>query len=135
MKEKDIRDVGALNEYLRLVEEDTKKIFDFTKFKSVNCPGCKSQDFSEEFNKFGFIYVLCKDCRTLFVNPRPSFKELKEFYTNSESATFWVNEFFMPMADKRKTEIYRPQAEHVATSVLDKDKKDVVIGDIGSGYG
>lgn len=133
MKEKDIRDINVLNKYLELVKEEAKDSFDFGNFTKINCPACDADDFIFEFKKIGFDYVSCKNCSTLFVNPRPSFKELKEFYTNSKSASFWINEFFKPVAEARREKIFRPRAEYLSTML--NGRSGLIIGDIGAGLG
>jgi SAM-dependent methyltransferase len=134
MKEEDIRKRDVFNRYLELVREDSKKFFsDSTSFTKSNCFACEGFDLEQEFEKHGFKYVSCRNCSTLFVNPRPSFRKLNDFYENSESAKFWINEFFAPVAEARRKEIFSPRAEYVHNNFLDKEIK--TIGDIGAGFG
>lgn len=133
MKESEIRNIDALNRYLKLVEKDIEDSFDFTSFKEVVCPACGSSNFVHEFEKFRFRYVSCKNCFTLFVNPRPPFEALKKFYFSSLSSSFWVNEFFKPVAEARRQKIFKPRAEYINT-LLD-GKEGLVVGDIGAGFG
>ena len=99
----------------------------------IGCPACGSKNYDFQFKKHGFTYVLCRECKTLFVNPRPSLKALVEFYTRSRSAIFWVEEFFKPVAEARRQKIFRPRAEYVKNTI--SVKPDGTIGDIGSGFG
>jgi SAM-dependent methyltransferase len=134
MKEEDIRKREIHNRYLELVEKDVKKMFpDQKQFLEINCPACASRDFKPQFDKLGFTYVLCQGCGTLFVNPRPSLKALNEFYTKSDSATFWVEKFFKPVAEARREKIFQPRAEFIK----DRFSKNIpqVIGDVGAGFG
>jgi 2-polyprenyl-3-methyl-5-hydroxy-6-metoxy-1,4-benzoquinol methylase/ribosomal protein S27E len=133
LKEEEIRTMEALNRYLRLVEEDAKKFFNFGHFVEINCPACNGDNFVFEFEKIGFKYVSCKRCATLFVNPRPPLENIRKFYSNSPSANFWVNKFFKPMAEARREKIFKPRVEYVG-KLIDKNKK-YVIGDIGAGFG
>ena len=133
MKEDDIRKREIFNKYLSLVEEDVKDIFDFTALKTIRCPACGSQKLDAEFKKMGFQYVSCADCGLVFVNPRPLFKDLKALYTASRSTTYWVNEFFKPLAGVRKEKIFRPRAEYIAS--VCKGGEGRVVGDIGAGFG
>ena len=87
---------------------------------------------TEEFEKIGFKYVSCNNCSTLFVSPRPSSDILKKFYSKSPSSSFWVNEFFMPVAEVRREKIFKPRAEYIS-KILELDKR-LVIGDIGAGF-
>jgi len=134
MKEQEIRKRDIFNQYLQLTEEDCRRFFtEKSSFVYLNCPACGGSDLIPEFEKNNFQYVSCRDCLTLFANPRPSFAKLKEFYSDSVSARFWVNEFFMPVAELRREKIFKPRAEY-ADKVLPK-KEDQVIGDVGAGVG
>lgn len=133
MKEEEIRNIDALNKYLKLLEEDARELFDPKAFMQVDCPACNCNNFIFEFEKIGFKYVSCKKCNTLFVNPRPSFESLGKFYSVSKSTSFWVNEFFKPMAEARREKLFKPRAEYLST-ILDR-KRELTIGDIGAGFG
>lgn len=132
MKEEEIRKRDVFNEYLRLVGQDIKEYFEFRSFSEIVCPACGGKDRAEEFQKMGFVYVLCSTCSTLFANPRPAYETLKQFYARSPSTSFWVNEFFKPVAEVRREKIFRPRAQYVSTIA---NREDGVIGDIGSGFG
>ena len=99
MKEEQIRKRDIFNRYLKLVAEDIKDLFDFKSFVKIDCPACGGRKFIFEFEQLGFKYVSCRDCLTLFVNPRPSLEMLKRFYSDSSSANYFVNEFFKPVAE------------------------------------
>ncbi|MFA4991118.1 MAG: methyltransferase domain-containing protein [Candidatus Omnitrophota bacterium] len=133
MKESDIRKTAVFDEYLRLVEKDIKTFFDFRAFVDVRCPACAGAGFTFEFEKSGFRYVSCKKCSTLFVNPRPGYRALERFYSDSPSARFWANNFFKPVAEARRVKLFRPRARY-ADGILDK-KKRAAIADIGAGFG
>ena len=89
MKEEEIRQRSTLNRYLELVAEDIQTFFpDRSSFTVIDCPACGSKNYQIQFEKSGFTYVLCSDCDTLFVNPRPPAKLLLEFGTRSMSSEF-----------------------------------------------
>ena len=135
MKEAEIRPRNTFNEYLKLAKEDADNIFsDKTNFISNNCPGCNGKKNQLAFEKHGFNYVECISCDTLFVNPRPTEKDLMLLYEDSISTKFWVNDFFMPVAEERRKKIFRPRAEYISTKLyeLGNNKR---IGDIGAGFG
>ncbi len=133
MKESDIRNQQVLDNYLRLVEEDVKKLFDRSKFETIPCPMCGSGEYTEEFEKSGFKYVTCPRCGTLYANPRPTQKQLDRFYSQSDSTRFWVEEFFMPFAEARRKKIFIPRAREFADEF--PEYRDKRIGDIGAGFG
>ncbi len=134
MKEEEIRQRSVLNRYLELVAEDVRTIFkDRSLFRPVGCPACGGRGHRAQFEKLGFSYVLCRDCGTLFVNPRPPADLLMDYYTKSKSASFWVNDFFKPVAEARREKIFRPRAEFVRDEFT--QISEGVIGDIGAGFG
>ena len=134
MKEQDIRQRDAHNRYLELVRLDSEELFkDKSKFQEVDCPACASKDYVHQFDKYGFCYVQCKNCDTLFVNPRPGYEDLAKFYADSPSTKFWIEEFFFPMADVRREKIFGPRALYVASEF--PQFKSGRIADIGAGFG
>ena len=134
MKESEIRNPNTHERYLQLVREDALSYFgDSSRLEETACPACGTRKFRAEFVKFGFTYGSCECCRTLYVNPRPKLGDLIEFYVNSPSSRYWVDEFFTPVAEVRREKIFRPRAEFVA-SVLPEAAQGLV-GDIGAGFG
>jgi 2-polyprenyl-3-methyl-5-hydroxy-6-metoxy-1,4-benzoquinol methylase len=134
MKEEDIRKREIFNRYLDLVKEDVKTIFNKKDvYIEKTCPACDSHDHDVQFTKNGFRYVLCRVCDTLFVNPRPSFEQLTKFYTDSRSGNYWVEEFFLPVAEIRREKLFKPRALSVNREIL--LKKGALVGDIGAGFG
>lgn len=134
MKEEEIRKRSAFNRYLEVVAEDLQTMLvDRSAFVQVGCPACGGSDCRRQFDKVGFTYVLCPHCGTLFVNPRPSAQVLIDFYTASPSASFWVHDFFEPVAEARRERIFRPRAEYVGGTFPAMAKG--TIGDTGAGFG
>lgn len=134
MKESDIRNREVFDKYLALIEADLDNYFpDKRKFQFVPCVCCGSEDFEFQFQKLGFKYSLCNDCRTLYVNPRPSYEDILNFNIKAKSMTFWINDFFLPMAESRREKIFRPRAEFVAYKLSGSALR--VVADIGAGFG
>lgn len=134
MKERDIRDQGAFDRYLDLVREDIATYFpDPAKFLPVPCPACLGKDHAREFSKAGFCYVSCRECGTLFANPRPAADRLREFCVAAPSSRYWIEDFFQPVAEARRQKIFRPRAQYVARR-LETCRRGVV-GDVGAGFG
>ena len=134
MKESEIRNPTTHERYLQLVREDALSFFgDSSRLEETACPACGTRKFRAEFVKFGFTYGSCEFCRTLYVNPRPKMGPLTEFYVNSPSSRYWVEEFFKPVAEARREKMFKPRARHVAELLPGMSKEK--IGDIGAGYG
>jgi SAM-dependent methyltransferase len=134
MNEEDIRKREIFDRYLEMVKEDIFVFFsDKRNFVEIPCQACGTRDYAFQFNKAGFDYVLCNVCSTLFVNPRPNSELLAKFYVESPSTSFWVNDFFKPVAEARREKIFRPRAEYLARKY--GAGPEWIIGDIGSGFG
>ena len=134
MKEQDIRDLNIFRKYLELSRQDADRIFsDKTTFETIACPACGAADCQPEIQKHGFTYVRCAHCETLFVNPRPGIADLQRFYGDSESTTYWVNEFFMPKAENRRKLMFQPRAELIASRFAASSRGR--IAEIGAGFG
>lgn len=134
MREEDIRKRDTLNRYLELVFEDARRIFsDRSSFQRIDCPACGSRDLVYQFEKKGFDYEQCEQCETLFVNPRPTYKDLMKIYVDSPSTRFWVEEFFRPTSEARRVRMFKPRAKFIADHF--PDLRNGRTGDIGTGYG
>lgn len=134
MKEEDIRKRDVLNRYLELVREDAARLFmDRSAFQRIDCPACGSQELTQQFEKIGFNYVQCKECETLFVNPRPACQDLMKIYVDSPSTRFWVADFFLPTVEVRREKIFKPRAEFIAERFPDIEFGKTA--DIGAGFG
>lgn len=134
VKEDEIRDRRAFARYLDIVRDDIEQVFsDKSIFSHVACPACDGDHFEEAFIKAGFRYVVCVQCDTLFVNPRPSAEALTRFYLESPSSRYWIKEFFKPVAEIRREKIFRPRAQYVAERLLPCES--ATVGDIGAGFG
>jgi SAM-dependent methyltransferase len=134
MKEEDIRKRDVLNRYLDLVQEDSVRLFqDRSPFMKIDCPACGNTEPASQFDKMGFSYVQCGKCETLFVSPRPAYSDLMKIYVDSPSTRFWVNDFFLPMAEVRREKIFKPRAEFIAERF--PDIKSGRTADIGAGFG
>lgn len=136
MKESDIRKREVFNRYLELVNQDIGAIFkNRESFVRIDCPACSSKNYNFEFEKSSFCYYLCRECRTLFANPRPTLEQLERLYTDSPSSVFWINEFFKPVAEIRREKIFKPRALEIVSMInMHKQKKFKVV-DIGAGFG
>jgi len=134
VKEQEIRNAEVHKRYLEMVRADAAHFFSSPEsLENVACPACGTGRFRPEFDKFGFTYGTCGQCRTLYVNPRPKVEPLKDFYVNSPSSRYWVEKFFEPVAEARREKIFRPRAAYVAESL--PMLANGMIGDIGAGYG
>jgi 2-polyprenyl-3-methyl-5-hydroxy-6-metoxy-1,4-benzoquinol methylase len=137
MKESEIRPPDLFNRYLELSRLDTERFFaDKANFVEVDCPACGCQEKMPGLKKQNFTYVLCGDCGTLYLSPRPDANQLDAFNCNSEAAKFWSTNFFKETAEARREKMFRPRAQLV-NELLDNYQQQscAEFVDVGSGYG
>jgi SAM-dependent methyltransferase len=132
MKEEEIRPRETLSTYLRMVQEDCRRLLQ-GRLQEVNCPACDSTLSTSQFTKDGFDYAVCDSCATLFARTRPPFDALQKFYVESASTKYWIHDFFMPVAETRREKIFKPRAEYLRNRF--GDDPGWIAGDIGAGFG
>src|SRR5512133_2631310 len=64
-------------------------------FVSCVCPACDSDDPVAWGEKEGFKYAKCRNCATVYMNPRATEDILEEFYKQSQNYEFW-NKYIFP---------------------------------------
>ncbi len=138
MKESEIRPQELFNQYLELARKDIDRFFsDHSRFVEVDCPACGCDKCAPGLVKFEFHYVLCSDCGSLYLSPRPTVAMYEKYYQEAESVKFWSSHFFKETAEARRQKIFNPRA-HLVTewankSGISSNAKGVFV-DIGSGY-
>ena len=135
MKEAEIRPADLFQEYLKLSAKDAKVYFEPSNRQSIPCPACGSALFLKAFNKFGFDYVECTECATLYQSPRPPLAEFEKFYNDSPSSNYWANIFFPAVAEVRRSKIFVPRVEQISSLCAENNFSPNDLIDIGGGYG
>jgi len=104
-------------------------------FHDVPCVACSSKRFSFKFYKYGFQHVQCLVCGTLMVAPRPSEKDMFEYYSEFEAPAFWT-EVLLKTDSERKTLQYAPRAEKLIEICAKRlNRRQSVFLDVGAGAG
>jgi SAM-dependent methyltransferase len=137
MKESEIRPPDLFNRYLELARRDAEAFLDFqAEFVEVNCPACGGTQELPGVEKLGYRYVLCGDCGTLYLSPRPSEAQLEKYYRNAESVKFWSTHFYKETVEARREKMFRPRAELIGEILiqLGRQSQEVFV-DVGAGYG
>ncbi len=137
MKESDIRPQALFNRYLELSRQDIDRFFaDRSSFTEVPCPACASERYELGLEKFGFRYVTCLDCGSLYLSPRPAPEMIDAYCRESEAVKFWGTHFFKETAEARRERMFKPRAQLVAewADRVGLDHSAVFV-DVGSGYG
>ena len=104
-------------------------------FVEVACPGCGGRHFAPAFEKFGFRFQRCGDCRTIYMSPRPSEALMADYYANSENYAYWAKYIFPASEPSRREKIHKPMLERVIAYC---DRYRVPRGtlvEIGPGFG
>lgn len=135
MRENEIRPPELLAQYLQLSAQDANLCFGGAPCTSLSCVACGSPSFCHAFVKNEFSYSLCDDCRSLYLNPRPSLDRFTEFYRNSASSIFWANELFPATAEIRRQTIFLDRVGRLLDLCSqNKHRVDRLI-EVGAGYG
>lgn len=82
-------------------------------FITVNCPACGERKHDDRFIKYGFSYVECLDCSTLFMNPRPTPEILEKYYRESVAYDYWSKHVFPASEKVRQRKIFVPRVDKI----------------------
>ena len=81
-----------------------------SKFTTVPCPACGSEESSFEFAKFTFQFFKCATCNTVYMKSRANDALLREFYQRSELYSYW-DKYIFPVTRKTRIErLFKPRA-------------------------
>ena len=135
-KETDIRPDELIENQAQYIEIDRNKLLvNKNDFVEICCPACDSSKFEQTFIKNGFVYVTCLDCKTLYINPRPTAEILGKFYSESVVYEYW-NKYVYPASDKARREfIFRPRLQTIISICKKYGFVDPTLVEIGAGYG
>lgn len=136
MKEEEIRPDGLVQEVKKLYAEDIKRLLTRKKeFIEVPCPACESRNYQTAFDKFGFTFVICEDCETMFINPRPTFEILSDYYATAKSYKYWNDYIFPASEHSRRKNIFAPRAARVVEICKQHNLRTNILVDVGAGFG
>lgn len=134
----DLKPADLLNEYKKLTKEDVSSLLlSGRKLKECRCPACDSKEAVFSFEKFGFKYLECKNCLTLYISPRPCEQDLDYYYNNSKARIFWRDVLSKDTVKKRKEKIIKPRIDWIVESIreyLPAAKHYADINSVQSGY-
>ena len=103
-------------------------------FINVKCPACGSNNSKSLYKKYYLSHLVCKNCFTQYVSPRPTKAVLKDFYKNSLNYAYWAKYIFSASADIRKEKIFKPRALFLKENISSKHLNGNLL-EIGSAYG
>lgn len=110
--EEEVKPHAMLEEYRQLLSQEVKyRLAIPEQLIPCICPGCHSEYSNMAFEKSGLVYMECRDCKSLYISPRPSEEALEGFYRNSKSSNFWREQILPKTKEKRRTKLFRPRAQ------------------------
>lgn len=135
-KEDDIRPQQFKEDELKNIALDIKWLLQFKdKFVKISCPACGSNDSRNFFEKNGFNYVICSECDTWYVNPRPTQVILENFYQNSANYKYQKENTYRVSEKNRLEKIFRPRVKRII-EICDKyNVQRKLLLEVGAGFG
>jgi SAM-dependent methyltransferase/ribosomal protein S27E len=104
-------------------------------FVAVDCPACGSSSRRPAFAKFGFAFVTCAECGTLYMTPRPSPEVMAGYYANSENYAYWAKHIFPASEASRREKIAKPWLDRVIGYCERHGIARGTLVEIGPGFG
>ncbi len=104
-------------------------------FVRVDCPACGSSDSAPAFEKYSFQFSCCRECGTVFMNPRATPEILDKFYSQSLLYDIWNKYVFPASEDVRRNKIFRGRVEKILDICRKFDIKTGCLVEVGAGFG
>jgi len=104
-------------------------------FVAVACPACASSQTMPAFRKFGFMFVRCCHCGTIYMSPRPSERVMADYYANSENYAYWTKHIFPASEATRREKIHRPWLARVLDLARQYGSGTSRLIEVGPGFG
>lgn len=104
-------------------------------FVSVACPACASSQAMSAFSKYGFMFVRCCHCGTIYMSPRPSERVMADYYANSENYAYWAKYIFPASEATRREKIHRPWLARVLDLARRYGSGTSRLIEVGPGFG
>lgn len=104
-------------------------------FVPVNCPACRSSKAEFAFEKHHCTFNECKDCRTIYMSPRPNPELMNYYYTTSENYQVWSKHIFPMTESFRKEKIHKPRYEKIFSLCKQYLETFETLVEVGPGFG
>lgn len=134
--ENDIRPVDLLAGQELAVKHDIDFLLENqSRFEHVNCPACQQNNSTFKYKKDSLDYVVCNNCTTMYMNPRPGQELIIEFYKQSANYAYW-NQYIFPASEaKRRQRIFVPRVDRVIEYCEKYGSGKDTILEVGAGFG
>ena len=113
LKKHEIQPEHLLKGYHSLIEEDIQNLLPGNLLKPSLCPVSNEKDTRDSFFKLGMKYQVSQSLGNIYLSPRPSVEDLKQFYLQSKGRHFWLTELWPKTKNIRAEKIILPQLEWV----------------------
>ena len=133
MKEESVRPSELMQKNAILEAQDAQDLLTCQPFVEVACPSCGAQG-EHIFSKLGYHFLEC-GCKMIFVNPRPTGKQLYDYYASARHVAHWANEIMPIVENERRRSIFLPRVNKVLDLINVYDLRHDCIWDIGAGTG
>lgn len=104
-------------------------------YQNACCPACGSNNLLYRFTKQQHVFDECCECKTVFLNPRPSAELLDEYYRISKSYAFWNDVVYPTSESSRLRRIIVPRVDRVIEIAERHNAGRRGILDVGAGFG
>lgn len=104
-------------------------------FTNISCPACGLESYSFLFRKYNFDFVICKECETVFMNPRATEQILAEFYTQSKMYKYWNKHIFPASEKDRREKIVKPRVKRILDICEKFNIATNCLVEVGAGFG
>jgi SAM-dependent methyltransferase len=136
MKERDLRPRTVQDRYLELCAQDAATLLaEAAQFTPVACPACGATASEPAFIKQGYHYHTCAVCHSLYLHLRPTPAQLAQVNNHGVSATFWAEEFYPQVVEKRRIPVYGKRATYARQLAAAYQTEFRHLMDIGAGCG
>ncbi|MCX5876792.1 MAG: class I SAM-dependent methyltransferase [Deltaproteobacteria bacterium] len=136
LRENEIRPAELLSEQEAAFARDVERLHQRSaEFVEVDCPACGSALRKNAFEKYGFTFLRCGSCATLYMSPRPSEEVMADYYRNSENYAYWAKHIFPASEDIRREKIHKPWLARVVAYCDQYCIERGTMVEIGPGFG
>ncbi len=134
-RESELRSDQIFEKYIILLNQDIPKYFVHKETKErMECPACGSDEYTNRFQKLGFLYRDCDNCKTMFVSHRATDQELETYFQKSLSHKFFLEEYLENIEQAHGVNIQSTRTNWIFDSVLQYDAPKEKFLDLNSKY-
>lgn len=135
-RETDIRPDHLMDGQADRFASDLRRLLEHKdQFVNVACPACGADSARPAFQKYELSYVVCSECQTMYVSPRPTPALLDDYYSKSENYSYWNKYIFPASEDTRREKIFMPRARRIIEICQSYRLNMGTILEVGAGFG